>query len=477
MSLKRDLPLSHRWTSLWLGTALLLAWTVRVGLSFRHGIIHPDEIFQMEEPAHRLAFGYGIVTWEWRTGIRSWVFPYLFSLLMRALRSSVGSAAYLVAIKLLLSSASLVVVLIAYHWARRVAGESAALVAAFASAIWYQLAIYASHPLSEVLATDFLLPGLYLQCFSDGRPTRLVAGTLLTGIAACARSQLRPIVLLATFLVCNDGRARTLGYLAMALLAPLCLSGLVDWLTWGHVFQSIWKYVLVNMTVSKRYGIEPWWWYLRDLALRLNILLLAAVLAVRRLPKMALIVAATVALFSVIPHKEERFLYPVWPLIIIMASVGLYSLLQSQHLHAALRPRTAWAPAAAIGIVVAVSFTSALRFHFWPGTADAIRLFDLLAREPSVCGVQLVDVPWVTTGGYTHLHRDIPIGISNEMADTAASGNNVVLTTRGNVSSIDLPYERLACFGGVWGICAYKRPGRCWSVGDGINSYLARAHE
>jgi GPI mannosyltransferase 3 len=313
-----------------------------------------------------------------------------------------------------------------------------------------------------------------LQRWSAGR---LITGTLLTSIAACVRIQLLPIVLLATLLFCNDWRPRTLVYLTIALMAPLCLWGLVDWLTWGHPFQSMWKYVLVNMAVSKRYGVEPWWWYLRDLALRLNILLLAAALAVRRLPKMALIVAATVALFSVIPHKEERFLYPVWPLIIIMGSLGLYSLLQSQRLRDALRLRAGWAPAAATVIIAVVSFGCALRFHFWSGTADTIRLFDLLARDPSVCGVELVEVPWINTGGYTHLHRDISIGISNDMADAGNTGNNVLLTTRDNVSSIDRSYERLACSGGVWGVCAYKRPGRCWSVGDGINGYLVRNHE
>ncbi len=455
----------------------MLGWALRVGLSLRSGIVHPDEIFQMEEPAHRLAFGYGIVAWEWRAGIRSWVFPYLFSLLMRVFGSSAGSTAYLLAIKLLLSTASLVVVLTGYHWVRRIAGETAALVAAFATALWYQLAIYASHPLSEVLATDFLLPGLYLQCFSDGRRTRLIAGALLASTAACARIQLLPIVVLSTLLFCSDWRPRTLGYLAAAVMAPLCLSGLVDWLTWGHPFQSVWKYVLVNLTVSKRYGVDPWWWYLRDLAIRLNILLLAATLSVRRLPRMALIVAATVALFSFIPHKEERFLYPVWPLIVIMGSLGLYSLLQWQRLRDAVRLRAGWAPAAAAIMVAVVSASSALRFHFWPGTADAIRLFDLLARDSSVCGIELVDVPWVNTGGYTHLHRDIPIGVSKQMIPLIDASNNVLLTTRAHLSAIDASYALLACSGGAWGVCAYKRPGRCWSDGDGINGYLARIHE
>lgn len=469
--------MSRRPASLWLAVALLVAWTVRVALSFRSGIIHPDEIFQMEEPAHHLAFGYGIVSWEWRAGIRSWVFPYLFSLLMRGFRSSVGSAAYLAAIKLLLSTASLAVVLTGYHWARRACGETAALVTAFACAVWYQLAIYASHPLSEVLATDLLMPGLYLQCFNDGRRMRFIVGTLLTGIATCARVQLLPIVLLAAVLFCNDWRPRTLAYLALAFLTPLCLSGLVDWLTWGHPFQSIWKYVLVNMTASKRYGTEPWWWYLRDLAVRLNLLLLLAALGVPRVPKMAVIVAATIALFSLIPHKEERFLYVIWPLIVIMASVGLYALLRSAHVQGAWPLRRSLIPAAAVTLLAGVSLTSALGFHFWPGTADAIRLFDLLARDPSVCGVELVDVPWVNTGGYTHLHRDIPIGVSKVMIDATDDGNNVLLTSRAHSGSVSPAYALVACSGGPWGICAYKRAGPCWPAGDGINRYLARTQE
>ena len=34
-------------------------------------IYYPDEIFQLLEPAHRAAFGYGQVAWEWRDGVRS----------------------------------------------------------------------------------------------------------------------------------------------------------------------------------------------------------------------------------------------------------------------------------------------------------------------------------------------------------------------------------------------------------------------
>ena len=37
----------------------------------------PDEYFQSLEPAHQFVFGYGALTWEWFTSIRSIVYPAL----------------------------------------------------------------------------------------------------------------------------------------------------------------------------------------------------------------------------------------------------------------------------------------------------------------------------------------------------------------------------------------------------------------
>ncbi|MGB7267017.1 MAG: hypothetical protein WBC92_15990, partial [Terracidiphilus sp.] len=37
-----------------------IAWAI-----LRPNVLYPDEIFETLEPAHRLAFGYGILSWEW----------------------------------------------------------------------------------------------------------------------------------------------------------------------------------------------------------------------------------------------------------------------------------------------------------------------------------------------------------------------------------------------------------------------------
>ena len=55
--------------------ALALALRLAAIVAFP-SLHHPDENFQLFEQAHRIAFGYGVVPWEFREGIRSPVEPY-----------------------------------------------------------------------------------------------------------------------------------------------------------------------------------------------------------------------------------------------------------------------------------------------------------------------------------------------------------------------------------------------------------------
>ncbi|KAA8522802.1 hypothetical protein F0562_009225 [Nyssa sinensis] len=46
---------------------------------------NPDEYWQTLEVAHRIPFGYGHLTWEWKKGLRSYLHPLLFALLYKVL--------------------------------------------------------------------------------------------------------------------------------------------------------------------------------------------------------------------------------------------------------------------------------------------------------------------------------------------------------------------------------------------------------
>lgn len=45
----------------------------------------PDEYWQGPEVSHKLVFGYGYLTWEWREGIRGYTFPLIFTALYKIL--------------------------------------------------------------------------------------------------------------------------------------------------------------------------------------------------------------------------------------------------------------------------------------------------------------------------------------------------------------------------------------------------------
>lgn len=45
----------------------------------------PDEFWQGPEVAHKLVFGYGYMTWEWREGIRGYFYPLVFSSIYKVL--------------------------------------------------------------------------------------------------------------------------------------------------------------------------------------------------------------------------------------------------------------------------------------------------------------------------------------------------------------------------------------------------------
>mgnify|MGYP002717992115 CR=1 FL=1 len=47
------------------------------------GRIHPDEVYQLLEPAWFRAHGYGVLAWEWRVGLRNWAMPGVAAWLLR----------------------------------------------------------------------------------------------------------------------------------------------------------------------------------------------------------------------------------------------------------------------------------------------------------------------------------------------------------------------------------------------------------
>ena len=124
---------------------------------------------------------------------------------------------------------------------------------------------------------------------------------------------------------------------------------LVFYRKYAFVPWNIIKYNVLAARVGKGpniYGVEPWHFYIRNLVLNFHIWFLLALLAlpaiyhqefIRKRPttKQSYIrmIAFTspiylwLTIFTLQPHKEERFMYPVYPLLAFNAAIAVHLLL------------------------------------------------------------------------------------------------------------------------------------------------------
>ncbi len=85
----------------------------------------PDEFWQSLEVAHRLSFGYGYLTWEWSEGIRSLIYPLVFSIPYKAMEYfCFDSQKALVTIYFLYFGIETLIIPFGYHSSRFIYPES-----------------------------------------------------------------------------------------------------------------------------------------------------------------------------------------------------------------------------------------------------------------------------------------------------------------------------------------------------------------
>ena len=442
---------------------LLLGLFLRIGAALRFpNTFHADEIFQTQEPAHRLAYGYGVVTWEWRRGVRSWVYPAFLAGVMRATEwMGKGSEGYVRGIAIVLSLLSLTTIWFGFAWAKRAGGVEAAIIAAGACAAWYELVYFGPKTLTEIMATNALLPGLYLGMYGEelGEKKRMLLAGIFCGLAMSIRIQLAPAAGFAALYFCYPNwRKRTLP-LAAGLLLPVLCFGLVDMNAWSYPFQSYINYIRANLYEGGRgYGVSPWYWYLELLCAHLGPIAFLVLMGLRRSPFLGWVALIILLTHNYFGHKEVRFLYPMVPLEVTLAALGIMEIIPAFN---ARRKKPLSSRAIVVGGLAYCVISSCLLIHQfdWSRNSGNVIAFDQLSRNPTLCGVGVYKIGWYDLGGYARLHKNVPILIlksASELMDQSQSFNAIV--TPGSLSGNLHGFEMAECSGGV---CVYRRPGPC----------------
>ncbi|MBP0115456.1 4-amino-4-deoxy-L-arabinose transferase [Bradyrhizobium vignae] len=373
---------------------LLVAAAIRLPLAFWPNINHNDEIYQYLEPAWRLLGHQGVVTWEWRDGIRSWFLPTLFAgpVALGDWLAPGGWGAF-VAPRLLVSLASLSIVATAWHFGARIS-RAHAIVAALAAAVWFELVYFAPHTLSEPLTTALILPAALLLTGEPSR-NRLFAGGALLGLAFVWRFQYAPACAVFVLGACWRDLRNAIALIAGGCAALAVAAG-VDLANGSIPFAWLVLNIQQNLLHDRasEFGVAPPMAYIQLMSILWSGATLLMLMALRRGWQHAplLIVAAivNVAFHSMIAHKEYRFIFLSIPLLIIAAALGSADWVQL------MRQRPGWRhwglPVVCAGwVLLSLGLSGAtytMRHNWMLGTAEA-KLATDLDVDPEFCGLAL----------------------------------------------------------------------------------------
>ena len=302
---------------------------------------------------------------------------------------------------IVLSLISLTTVWFGFAWAKRASGTEAAIVAAGACAIWYELVYFAPKTLTEVVATHALLPGLYLGMYGErlGEKKRMfLAGILcwarhVTANPAGSGGGLRGSLFLLPQLAKADAPSRRgaslaggcfrLGrcsYLVTSLPIISCL--LPQCMPSEFSVPS-----LPDTDVAEgAHNVATWYWYLRMLCAHLGPVAFLVLMGIRRSPFLGWVALVHLVFHSLFGFWEVRYLYPLMPLEITLAALGLMELAPvfNARRRSPLSPRTI-----VVGGLAFLALCSCLlvsQFD-WSRRSGCLVAFDQLSRDSTLCGV------------------------------------------------------------------------------------------
>jgi hypothetical protein len=398
------------------------------------GVFWPDEIYQTLEQGHRLAFGYGMVPWEFRDGARSWVFPGLIGGVMKV-AAAIGlrtGPELVLTVKMMMVLAGLWAVYASMRLAERIGGAYAALLAGVLSALFPASIVYGSRCMTEMASAPLVVTAAWLAL--DGGWKKELGAGALAALAIYFRYQNGLLAVGFLLMLAFSRRWKdALVYGASAFVVGM-LGGLLDKLTWGNWFHSFAVYVKFNLIEGKAsgWGVADYDYYAKTLwtstGWPLVLIVLGLALSFRWARVLPIFVLLYIAAHNAIPHKEYRFLMPIMPILFALSGAGLAWVLGKLP-EVTVRARRigiggwmATALAVAMGLTLALK-TRAITFEDmgqgvgspmgqtapWHHEEGPNLAFWEAGQHNDLCGMAMVGIPMISTGGYSYLHKNVPL--------------------------------------------------------------------
>ncbi|XP_031128009.1 GPI mannosyltransferase 3 isoform X3 [Ipomoea triloba] len=385
---------------------------------------NPDEHWQALEVAHHITFGYGHLTWEWKKGIRSYLHPSIFALLYKILTFlKLDSPWFMIrAPRLLQSVFSAVGDLYMYKLSRVLFDDHVAKLALFAQLTNWFMFFSFTRTLSNSLETVLTLVSLYYwPCIRKSSKTTSLGSrkwALAVAALACA---IRPTSAITWLYVGLLELYLTDEKIVFILLEVIPIGTLVlgvtlvldRWMygTWVLVPLNFLKFNFLS-SGGDYYGTHVWHWYLSQgftVMLFTFLPFSLAGIAMSKQWKLSGLIAWVLGIYSLLGHKEFRFVLPILPIALMfsgysLARIGVpsrfsrtsYSCLSQKHL--------------AIVFLLITNLPMALYMStvHQRGTEDVMNYLSVEAVDGNVRNILFL-TPCHATPYYSTLHRNLPM--------------------------------------------------------------------
>nr|GEU33282.1 GPI mannosyltransferase 3 [Tanacetum cinerariifolium] len=392
---------------------------------------NPDEHWQALEVAHRITFGYGHLTWEWTQGIRSYLHPMLFALLYKVL-SILHLDTPLLMIKaprLLQSIFSAFGDLYLFKLSHVLYGGRVAQWALFAQLSNWFMFYCITRTLSNSLETVLTVISFYywpcLRVNSTNLPPVSRYWALVAAAIACAIRPTSAIIWLYVGLMELFVSRDRLKFVFLEVVPigsiVLGLTFLLDRWMYGSWILVPLNFLKFNFLSSggDYYGTHPWHWYFtQGFTVMIFTFLPFMVVGIIQSKnwKLSGLILWVLALYSVLGHKEFRFVLPVLPIALAFSGYSLsmlsrrYSSGKKIKKTTTTRTKSTWKIKAAVLFLLATNLPMAIYMSMvhQRGTEDVMNYLAKEARHGNVKSILLL-TPCHATPYYSTLHQNLPM--------------------------------------------------------------------
>ncbi|CAM8942477.1 unnamed protein product [Rhodiola kirilowii] len=391
---------------------------------------NPDEHWQALEVAHRVIFGYGHLTWEWKRGLRSYLHPLVFATLYKLLCFCHLDTPWFMARapRLLQSLFCAVGDLYIYRFSYVLFGHEASRWALFSQLTnWFMFFCF-TRTLSNSLETVLTLMSLfYWPCLrADSSKLQSVSRTWALSLAALACA-VRPtsaviwlyVGILEVFLTHDRLRFIFLETIPIGALV-LILASVLDRLFYGSWVLVPLNFLKFNFLSSggDYYGTHVWHWYFtQGFSAMLFTFLPFSVTGIfqSKYWKLSGLIAWVLGLYSVLGHKEFRFVLPVLPIALLFSGYSLAALglnYSQRNRNQSSKDRKGSSPKLKLAVlfllVTNIPMALYMSLIHQRGTEDVMNYLSREAIEGRVQSVLFL-MPCHATPYYSMLHHNLPM--------------------------------------------------------------------